>query len=66
MDETTARRLSRPVGPGSRRNRRGPPAEMIAAEENTQRCNVTHACLPSMALEREDVHDGAELLREML
>lgn len=63
MDETTARRLSRPVGPGSRRNRRGPPAEMIAAEENTQRCDVTHACLPS-----DGTGKGrrAELLREML
>ena len=46
MDETAAVRLSRPVGLGNRRNRGGPPAEMIAAEENKQRCSVTNACLP--------------------
>lgn len=43
MDETAALRLSRPVGLGSRRNRRGPPAEMIAAEK---KCSVTNVCLP--------------------
>lgn len=67
MDETAALRLSRPVGLGSRRNRGGPPAEMIAAEENTQRCSVTSACLP-----RDGTGKGRrsrlrlhELLREM-
>lgn len=44
MDETAALGLSRLVGPGSKRNRGGPPAEMIAAEENTH--GVTNACLP--------------------
>lgn len=32
IDETGALRLSRPVGLGGRRNREGPPAELLVAE----------------------------------
>lgn len=64
MDETAALRVSRPVGLGSRRNRDGPPDEMIAAEENTQTCSVKMVCdyFGKRGRSRRRLH---ELLREM-